>query len=246
LPNPTEAKTRNDLINPALEKADWNLADPNQVGFEIPVDETDPQVWQRLQTKLRTLRERGVPYNVALPSGISDYALYRPNGEIIAIVEAKRSSVDARLAQTQAEFYITEIARRQSFQPFAFLSNGLTHHFWDGETARREVEGFFSLADLERLLYLKQQRKPLSGQPIKLEITDRLYQQQAIRQINEAFEAGKRRALVVMATGTGKTRTAMSLVDVFLQADQARNILFVADRDALVEQAFWNGCVIHI
>jgi type I site-specific restriction endonuclease len=112
LPNPTEAKTRNDLINPALEKAEWNLADPNQVGFEIPVDETDPAVWQRRQTKLRTLRERGVPYNVALPSGISDYALYRPNGEIIVIVEAKRSSVDARLAQTQAEFYISEIARR--------------------------------------------------------------------------------------------------------------------------------------
>ena len=97
------------------------------------------------------------------------------------------------------------------------------------------MQGFFSPEDLERLLYLRQNQRALSQTPINPAIVDRLYQQQAVRQVAEAFEAGKRRALLVMTTGTGKTRTAMAPVDLFLQADQARHILFVADRDALVE-----------
>lgn len=247
--NYNEAITRAKLIDPALQKAGWDTSNPQQVGKEIPVDGSGPAGWQRLQARLHTVREGATTYNVKpaeLPQGISDYALYRPNGEIIAIVEAKRTSIDPRLAQAQAEFYVTEIAKRQRFRPFAFTSNGRAIHMLDGEFGLRPVQGFFSPEDLERLLYLRQNRRALSQTPIKPAIVDRLYQQQAVRQVAETFEAGKRRALLVMATGTGKTRTAMALVDLFLQADQARHILFVADRDALVEQALEEGFKAHL
>jgi type I restriction enzyme R subunit len=231
----SEARTRQDLIDPALRQAGWNVEDARQVGKEIPVDEFDPAAWKSLQRKLKDL---GVSYAGDLPSGVTDYALYRPNGEIIAVVEAKRMSTDPRLAEAQAEFYVTELEKRQSLRPFAFLSNGRETFFWDvGRAVKREVAGFFSPEDLERLLYLRQAGTLLSAAPINPAITDRVYQQEAIRRVCEAFERGKRRALLVMATGTGKTRVAISLTDVFLRSNQARRILFVADRDALVRQA---------
>ena len=89
MPDPSEARTRKELIDPALRKAGWDVDDPDQVGIEIPVDGFDPQAWKALQAKLRCLGEAGVPYDVELPTGVSDYVLYRPNGEIVAVVEAK-------------------------------------------------------------------------------------------------------------------------------------------------------------
>jgi type I restriction enzyme, R subunit len=238
-----EAKTRKEMIDPALERAGWNINDPNQVGLEIPVDGTDAKAWAELKEKLDQIRESGGTYDVELPPGISDYALYRPNGEIIAIVEAKRTSVDPHLAQTQAEFYVSQLEKRQSFRPFAFMTNGRDIYFLDsGEANKRLVAGFFSPADLDRLLSLRQTRQPLSQVAINALITDRLYQQEAVRRVCEAFELdNKRKALLVMATGTGKTRTVMSITDVFLHANQVRHILFVADRDALVQQALKEG-----
>ncbi len=240
---PNEARTRKQLIDPALKKAGWDVNNPDQVGLEIPVDGFDAQAWAALTRELERLRESGVAYQVELPAGISDYALYRPNGEILAIVEAKRTSIDPRLAQTQAEFYVTQLEKRQSFRPFAFMTNGNDIYFLDsGHANKRLVAGFFSPSDLENLLFIRQNHLPLSQASINLSITDRLYQQEAIRRVCEAFEKRhKRRALLVMATGTGKTRTAMSLIDVFLRTNQARNILFVADRDALVKQAIDDG-----
>jgi type I restriction enzyme R subunit len=238
----TEAKTRKDLIDPALAQAGWDVHNPDQVGLEIPVDGFDPAAWQALEARLRRLPESRAAYAAALPAGISDYVLYRPNGEIIAVVEAKRTSTDPRLAEAQTEFYASEIAKRQSFCPFAFMTNGYDIYFWDvGRANKRLVAGFFSPQDLENLLYGRQNGTPLSAVPINTAITDRAYQQEAVRRVCEAFEQGRRRALIVMATGTGKTRVAMSLVDVFLRANQARHILFVADRDALVEQARTEG-----
>ncbi len=216
----SEAETRKDLIDPALEKAGWYLHDRNRVGLEIPVDGYDKEPW----------------------NGVTDYCLYRPNGEVIAVVEAKRTSHDPRLAQQQAEHYVTEIEKRQGFRPFAFLTNGINIYFLEvGVSARRLVYGFFTPDDLENLLYLRQNRLPLGSIPIDNVITDRSYQHEAIRRVSEAFEGGKRKALIVMATGTGKTRATMSLIDVFLRADAARKILFVADRDALVRQAIDDG-----
>lgn len=243
MPGPTEAKTRKELIDPALKRAGWNVADPARVGLEIPVDGFDPVAWQILSRKLAQLRaDGGATYDLETPKGVSDYALYRPNGEIVAVVEAKRTSTDPRLAQAQAEFYVSEIAKRQSFAPFAFMTNGERIYFLDaGQTVKREVQGFFSPDDLENLLFLRENRLPFAAVPINTAITDRPYQLEAIRRVCEAFDKGKRRALIVMATGTGKTRVATSLVDVLLRSNQARRILFVADRDPLVQQALTDG-----
>lgn len=171
------------------------------------------------------------------------------------MVEAKKTSVDVCLAEAQLTHYVTEIEKHQSFRPFGFLANGLEIHFVDvGIAPKREVFGFFTREDLENLLYIRQNAKPLSSIEINNEIVDRSYQHEAIRRVCEAFDifpkvsepsgrlgGGKRKALIVMATGTGKTRTTMGLIDVFMRSNQARRVLFVADRDALVDQAKEDG-----
>lgn len=219
MPGP-EAKTRKELIDPAIAKAGWDLTDQTQVGFEIPVDGEDAAPW----------------------NGITDYVLRRDNGDVLAVIEAKKSTFEPRLAQQQLDHYLTEIAKHQSFRPFGFLTNGLDIHFWDIDSSPRQVRGFFSRDDLEGLLFARLNRQPLASTPINTAIVDRDYQLEAVKRLCEAFETQKkRRALLVMATGTGKTRTAMALIELFIRANQARNVLFVADRDALVEQALENG-----
>lgn len=222
----SEAHTRKQRIDPALVRAGWDISDPAQVGEEIPVNGADAEPWD----------------------GVTDYVLYRENGDVLAVVEAKRTSHDPDLAQQQTEHYITEIEKRQGFRPFAFMTNGHRISFLDlGHSAKREVHGFFSRDDLERLLTLRDNRQPLTDIPINQDITNRPYQIEGIKRVTEAFEHdNRRRALLVMATGTGKTRTAMSLIDIFMRADQARNILFVADRDALVRQAKTEGFETHL
>jgi len=216
----SEDQTRKEMIDPQLEKAGWYLRDHSKVKIEIPVDGYDAEPW----------------------NGVSDYTLYRENGEVLAVVEAKRTSTDVRLAEAQLTYYVTEIEKHQSFRPFGFLANGLEIHFIDvGIAHKREVFGFFTREDLENLHYIRQNAKPLSSIEINNEIVDRSYQHEAIRRVGEAFANGKRNALIVMATGTGKTRTTMGLIDVFMRSNQARRILFVADRDALVEQAKDDG-----
>lgn len=219
---PNEARTRKERIDPALEKAGWNVMDPAQVGREIPVDGVDQEPW----------------------NGVTDYCLYRTNGEVLAVVEAKRQSRQPNVAREQARLYVADIAKRagQTFEPFVFLSNGVETYFWerDGSVPRR-VSGFFSRFDLENRLFLRQNRILLGLVPLNAKIAGRPYQQEAIRRLAEVFEAGKRRALLVMATGTGKTRTTVGLVDLFLRANQARRVLFLADRDALVDQALTDG-----
>jgi type I restriction enzyme, R subunit len=217
-----EARTRKELIDPLLEAAGWNLHNHQMVGQEIPVDGYNKEPW----------------------NGITDYTLYRENGEVLAVVEAKRTIIHPGLAQQQAEHYVDQIALHQGYKPFAFMTNGIDIYFLDvGRTPKRMVHGFFTRADLERMLRFRTQGQPLSATPINNKITDRPYQHASIRRVCEAFDQGKRKALVVMATGTGKTRTAMSIIDLFMRARQAENILFVADRDALVTQAMTDGFV---
>ena len=215
-----EERTRKEMIDPQLEKAGWYLRDHSKVKIEIPVDGYDKEPW----------------------NGVSDYCLYRENGDVLAVVEAKKTSVDVRLAEAQLTHYVTEIEKHQSFRPFGFLANGLEIHFVDvGHAPKREVFGFFTREDLENLLFIRQNAKPLGSVEIDTKIVDRSYQHEAIRRVGEAFANGKRKALIVMATGTGKTRTTMGLIDVFMRSNQARRILFVADRDALVDQAKEDG-----
>lgn len=220
-----EAKTRKEMIDPALEKAGWYLRDHSRVKIEMPVAGYDTEPWD----------------------GVSDYCLCRDNGEVLAVVEAKRTSKDPKLAEAQGMYYAREIAKHQSFTPFVFLANGYEIYFLEVDRiAKHLVAGFFSQADMENLLFIRQQGTPPAEMPINNKIVDRPYQHEAIRRVSEALEQGKRRALLVMATGTGKTRTAMGLIDVFLRANQARKILFVADRDALVDQAINKGFKKHI
>ena len=221
-----EQETRYSLIDPQLKKAGWNLSDRTQVGFEIPVPN----------------------YDKTFITGFTDYVLLRPNGEVLAVVEAKRTSRDARVGREQALEYVTEIQTKQSFRPFVFLANGDDVFFWDSDhSAERHVAGFFSPANLERLLHLQRNKKPLSTIQIKDSIVNRSYQTEAIKRIAETFEIKKKRkALLVMATGTGKTRTAMALIDLLLRANYAQKILFLADRDSLVEQALTDGFKTHL
>jgi type I restriction enzyme, R subunit len=197
----SEELTRKEMIDPQLEKAGWYLRDHSKVKTEIPVDGYDAEPW----------------------NGVSDYTLYRENGEVLAVVEAKKTSVDVRLAEAQLTHYVTEIEKQQSFRPFGFLANGYDIYFADvGISARREIYGFFKREDLENLLYIRQNAKPLSSVEINNKIVDRSYQHEAIRRVSEEFAQGKRNALMVMATGTGKTRTTMGLIDLFMRADQAK------------------------
>lgn len=220
-----EAQTRALQIDPQLRAADWKLNDRTQVRLEVPVDGYDAEPW----------------------NGVTDYCLYDASGNVLAVVEAKRCSRNAREADEQLRHYVTEIAKKQPFAPFGFMANGHDIWFWEvGLANPRLVAGFFAPADLERLKFLRQNRRPLESTPINRSIVDRSYQHEAIRRLAEAFAANKRRALLVMATGTGKTRVAMALIDVFLRANQAQNVLFVADRDALVDQALTDGFKAHL
>ncbi len=180
-------------------------------------------------------------------NGVTDYCLYDASGEVLAVIEAKRTCRSPREGEEQLRHYITEIAKRQVFVPFGFLTNGINTYFWEvGIANPRLVAGVFSPEDLRRLRFIRENRKPLESQAINTAIVDRPYQHEAIRRVAEAFAKGKRRALLVMATGTGKTRTIMALIDLFLRTHQAQHVLFIADRDALVEQALTDGFKVHL
>lgn len=220
-----EAQTRTLQIDPQLRAADWKLHDRTQVRLEVPVDGYDAEPW----------------------NGVTDYCLYDASGNVLAVVEAKRSSRHARDADEQLRHYITEISKKQPFAPFGFMANGRDIWFWEvGLAHPRLVAGFFTFSDLKRLRFLRQNRQPLETTPINSSIVNRPYQHEAIRRLGEAFAANKRRALLVMATGTGKTRVSMAVIDVLLRANQAQNVLFLADRDALVDQALTDGFKAHL
>lgn len=221
-----EAEVRYKIIDPQLKKAGWNLADRTQIWFEVPVQ----------------------GYDASPQSGITDYCLFRTNGDVLAVIEAKRTRRDARVGKEQVFQYVMEIEKKQSFRPFAFMANGDDVWFWDSDTyPERPIAGFFTREDLERLLHLKKNKLPLNEIRINEKIVNRSYQTEAIRRIGEALEKRKKRkALLVMATGTGKTRTIMALIDVFLRARQAQKVLFLADRDSLVEQALNDGFKVFI
>jgi type I restriction enzyme R subunit len=220
-----EAATRALLIDPQLRAAGWPVSDRSLVRLEVPVDGYDAEPW----------------------NGVTDYCLYDSSGDVLAVVEAKKCTRQVREADEQLRHYITEIAKRQSYAPFGFMANGHETWFWElGQANPRLVAGFFTPDDLQRLKFLRQHRLPLADTAINPSIVDRPYQHEAIRRVAEAFAANKRRALLVMATGTGKTRTTMALIDVFMRANQARNVLFLADRDALVDQALTDGFKRHL
>ena len=193
-------------------------------------DGTDANVWEEYEVNDMN--------GVLGQKGYADYVLFGKDGLPLAVIEAKRTSKDPNIGRKQASLYADCLERKFGRRPMMFTTNGFETYFWDDQTSpQRKVSGFFTRDDLEKLMNRRDTRKDLSSIFIDDNITDRYYQKGAIRAVCEQVEKGFRKALLVMATGTGKTRTASSLTDVLSRGGYVTNILFLADRTALVKQA---------
>ena len=212
-----EYETRKRYIDLDLKSIGWQF-DGQQVQEEYPVDNM-----------------AGVP---GQHNGFVDYVLFGQDGKPLALIEAKKTSIDPRVGQTQAECYADCLEQKFGVRPMIFLSNGYTTYFWDkADGPERQVGGFFTRRDLERRMLRRGEKKDLAQVEINREITGRPYQVEAIRAVCEHVTQKFRKNLLVMATGTGKTRTAASIVDVMARGNHVTNVLFLADRTALVKQA---------
>ena len=170
--------------------------------------------------------------------GYVDYVLYGDNGQPLAVVEAKRTSFSPKLGKVQAEMYADALEIETGVRPIIFYTNGIDYYIWDDrDYPERRISGIYSKKDLESLNFMKNNRISMKNPLIGDEITNRDYQKEAIIRTLGSYEAGHRKALLVMATGSGKTRTAISIVDILTGHNWAKNILFLADRTALVKQA---------
>ncbi len=174
--------------------------------------------------------------------GFVDYVMLGKDGKPLAILEAKRTSYSAQKGLEQARRYLDCLQAEFGYRPLAFLSNGFEIMFIDdSEGAPRRVSGVFSRDDLQRILNRRGGRKALSSIPVNENIAgggiNRYYQIEAIKRVCANIEEGHRKSLLVMATGTGKTRVSAGLVDVLMRGGQVKNVLFLADRVALVGQA---------
>ena len=210
-----EAETRDLYIDLLLKEAGWKLDQKRDREFEV----------------------QGMPNNQGV--GYVDYVLWGDDGKPLAVVEAKRTRRDARVGQQQAKLYADCLQTQFGQRPLIYTTNGYEHWFWDDTTyPPRPVQGFHKKDELQLLVQRRTSAKPLAGVTINPEIVERHYQLRAIRRIGETFERDRqRKALVVMATGAGKTRTVIALVDLLQRANWAKRILFLADRVALVNQA---------
>ncbi|PJK13482.1 restriction endonuclease subunit R [Lysobacteraceae bacterium NML120232] len=222
----SEAQTRAELIDQQLAQAGWNVKDPMQVVEEFDI----------LTPLLEGVDEPRTRYE---GHQFSDYVLLGKDGKPLAVVEAKKTRSDAALGREQAKQYCYNIQKQLGGElPFCFYTNGHELYFWDLENAPpRKVAGFPTRDDLERLAYIRRNRKPLTQEFINTAIAGRDYQIRAIRAVLEGIEQKKRDFLLVMATGTGKTRTCIALVDALMRAGHAERVLFLVDRIALREQA---------
>lgn len=170
--------------------------------------------------------------------GFVDYVLYGDDGSPMAVVEAKKTSKSPRIGKVQAEMYAEALERETGARPVIFYTNGIDYFIWDDrQSPERKISGIYSKEDLESLNFIRENKKSLKNPDIRDEITNRDYQKEAITRTLETYESGNRKALLVMATGSGKTRTAASIVDIMIRNNWAKNILFLADRTALVKQA---------
>lgn len=182
------------------------------------------------------LKLTGMPNNKN--EGYADYVLFGKNGLPLAVVEAKRTSVDPRVGQNQAKLYADCIENEYHQRPVIYYTNGFEIYMWDDMNyTPRKVAGFYTQDELQLFINRRNSRQSLEHIFVDDKITNREYQLEAIKSVCETFEEGHRKALVVMATGTGKTRTAISIVDVLSDKEWVKNVLFLADRTVLVKQA---------
>ena len=214
----SEFKTRKIYIDVDMKQMGWKF------------DGTDADVQEEYEVEGMA----GVPGQ----PGFCDYVLFGKDGLPLAVVEAKRTSKDPNIGRKQAVLYADCLERKFGRRPMMFTTNGFETYFWDDQTApQRKVSGIFSKDDLQKRMNRRTERMDLTGVPIDDKITDRYYQKEAIRAVCEQITQGFCKHLLVMATGTGKTRTASSLTDVLSRGKWVTNILFLADRTALVKQA---------
>ncbi|MBX3330244.1 MAG: DEAD/DEAH box helicase family protein [Nitrospira sp.] len=211
----SEAETRDYFIDLLLKEAGWLLDQPRDREFEVG----------------------GMPN--AQGKGFVDYVLWGDDGRPLGVVEAKRTRRDSRVGQQQAKLYADCLEQQSGRRPIIFYSNGYEHWIWDDTRyPPRRVQGFYKKAELEFLIQRRETRRSLAQAPISPTIVERHYQTRAIRRIAEAFERDHdRKALLVMATGAGKTRTVIALCDLLMRCNWAKRVLFLADRVALVRQA---------
>lgn len=208
----SEAETRRRYIDVELKLSGWTFGKDIGIEVEIP----------------------GMPNNSDV--GFADYVLYGDNGKPLAVVEAKRTSVDEKKGQQQAKLYADCLEKQYGQRPIIFLSNGFNYWIWD-DCGERRAFGFYKKSELQLIIDRRTSKKSLKDIKISDDISNRYYQKEAITSVAEAFEKNQRKALLVCATGTGKTRTAISIVDVLSRHNWVKNVLFLADRKALVKQA---------
>ncbi|KAE9640434.1 DUF4145 domain-containing protein [Pseudomonas sp. PB103] len=210
-----EAQTRDLFIDQLLHEAGWPLNAARDREFEVA----------------------GMPNSKE--QGFVDYVLWGDDGKPLALIEAKRTQHDARKGQQQAKLYANCLEVMFGQRPLIYFTNGYEHWLWDDLLyPPRLIQGFHKKAELALLIQRRSSRKKLGEATIDPLIVERHYQQRAIRRIGETFEQDhQRKALVVMATGAGKTRTVIALSDLLMRCNWAKRILFLADRVALVNQA---------
>ncbi len=210
----SEAETRTALIDVNLNRAGWALDQPRDREYKVT----------------------GMPNQPGI--GFADYVLWGDDGKPLAVVEAKKSTVDPAVGQQQAKLYADCLETMHGQRPVIFITNGYKTFIWDDKTyPLRQVAGFYKKDELARLILRRSQSQKLDVAAIKDAIVERYYQKRAIGSIFEQFSNARRKALLVMATGTGKTRTAIALVDVLQRAGWVKRALFLADRISLVNQA---------
>ncbi len=222
-----EATTRKLYIDVLLKDAGWeNL----RKGFELEYE------------------VKGMPISTN-PSGkgYADYVLWGKNGKPLAVIEAKHTMVDEKKGRYQAELYADCLEKMHGQRPIIFYSNGFETNIWDDSFGiNRPVQGFYTQDELQRSVDRRRDRRdPRLFQP-NTKIAGRVYQLEAIKRVAEniaitgkdgKLREARRHSLLVMATGSGKTRTSAALVDMLTRCNWAKRILFLADRNALVTQA---------
>lgn len=216
-----ETTTRHRLIDTLLVSAGWNVGakgkNTEQVGqeFEVKHQPTDSGL------------------------GYADYILWGDNGKPLGVIESKKTAVDPERGRTQAKCYADGVEKMFGQRPIIFYTNGYDIWLWNDASGEppRKVYGFYSPDSLQYLLYQRTNKEPLTKTAASPQIAGRMYQIEAIKRVVERFAAKHRQALVVQATGTGKTRVAISLCDVLLRAKWAKRILFLCDRKELRKQA---------
>ena len=228
-----EFRTRLEMIDVLLKEQGWDVADRSRVQTEVDTKQSD-FVAKSYKTVSETLKND-------LESKYADYLLLDSAGAPLAIVEAKRTSKDPELGQQQAAMYADDIKRQTGRDVFIFYTNGYRIIFWDRERySPREVKGFYARGDLERLRFQKTQDASV---PVEVDtaIVDRAKGIECVKRVVEHLQKGHRKGLIVMATGTGKTRVAMAIIKILMEKGLVQKVLFLADRRALRDQACTKG-----